>query len=164
VAPRRRRPRPLDGRDLADVTLAYIPRNVDVDDEVAAGLLHSMLAFLAFLDDVGDLSGQPFGDLAGACRELLVPCLERAGARAHWGPTKRLTAAMAADGVDLGDQLAVRAWIDGFNALSIAERDAVLGPLPRSRPRVTAAGRRTQPAARSRTKRRSARAARRRNR
>jgi hypothetical protein len=35
--------------------------------------------------------------------------------------------AMIADGVDMLDQEAVQAWIDGFNARPFEERDALLG-------------------------------------
>lgn len=34
---------------------------------------------------------------------------------------------MIADGVDMLDQEAVQAWIDGFNARPFEERDALLG-------------------------------------
>ena len=44
------------------------------------------------------------------------------------GPAAAIAAAMRADGVTLGDEGEMQAWIDRFNALSRDERDAVLGP------------------------------------
>jgi hypothetical protein len=47
----------------------------------------------------------------------------------EFSPTKRLVNAMLADGVDIKDSAAMQRWVDGFNAGSIEDRDAILGPL-----------------------------------
>lgn len=48
----------------------------------------------------------------------------------RFGPAKAIAHAMMADGVDITDREAVRAWIDAFNARPPEDRDALLGPLP----------------------------------
>jgi hypothetical protein len=155
--------------DVAAFMLDHVPRTLDVDDELAAALVPGMTAFLTFLDVSGDLSGAPAPELCATCEALLEPCLETSEDRSSWGPAKRLTAAMAADGVDVGDELAAQDWITAFNAGPVAERDAVLGPLPPAGRRMRAAPlsqpERSSPPARTRkAKRKAARRARRRNR
>jgi hypothetical protein len=68
---------------------------------------------------------------------------------------------MDADGVDPTDERQVAGWIDEFNARPRAERDAILGPLP-APPRSSVGHEPNK--ARKKAKRRSTRAARRRNR
>jgi hypothetical protein len=150
--------------DVAELMLDHVPRKLDLDTETVAALVPGVTSFLTFLDASGDLSGVPVAELCATCEELLQPCLAVAGDESSWGPAKRLTAAMAADGVDLGDDAAVQAWIAAFNAGSVADRDAVLGPLPRVTPVARAAGQPARPVRPRKAKRKAARAARRRNR
>lgn len=46
----------------------------------------------------------------------------------NFGPAKAITSALLADGVDLGDQAAVNAWIARFNTRPQHEREQLLGP------------------------------------
>ena len=68
---------------------------------------------------------------------------------------------MLAEGVDLGDERAVAAWMDEFNARPRAERDRVLPRLAHAQP---AAGTRRRGGQDRRSKRKATRAARKRNR
>jgi hypothetical protein len=150
--------------DLAELMLDYVPRKLDVDEETAVALVPGVTAFLTFLDASGALSGAPLPELCATCEDLFEPCLEAAADPSGWGPAKRLTAAMAADGVEVTDEAAVQDWIAAFNAGSVADRDAVLGPLPRVAPAARASGRPARPPREKKAKRKAARAARRRNR
>lgn len=150
--------------DIAELMLEHVPRTLDLDAAAGGDLVLGVTAFLMFLDASGDLSGAPVAELCATCEELLGPCLDAAGDAAAWGPAKRLTAAMVADGVDLADEHAVQDWIADFNAGSVADRDAVLGPLPRVAPEPRGCARTAAPARARKARRRAARSARRRNR
>ena len=149
------------GEDIAGLMLDYLPHKVDIDEELSAGLVPSMLAFLDFLAAGETLTGEPLASLCDTCLELRAACLDRAADPASWGPAKLLSARMDADGVDPTDERQVAGWIDEFNARPRAERDAILGPLP-APPRSSVGHEPNK--ARKKAKRRSTRAARRRNR
>ncbi len=44
------------------------------------------------------------------------------------GPARAVLDAMSADGVELGDEKAMQAWLEDFNMLPVEERDRILGP------------------------------------
>ena len=147
--------------DLEEYLLDFFPRKLSADSDLVACTPDCVAAFLGFLDERELLTGDPLAELESACDELR-PAFERAAHdRRRWGPAKAITTEMLAEGVDLGDESAVAAWMDEFNARSRAERDRVLPRLADARP---APGARPRGGQDRRSKRKATRAARRRNR
>ena len=154
--------------DLAEFMLDYVPRKLPSDDETLAAAPGCLALFLHFLDDRGSLAGDPLGDLLAGVDRLSDQLGEAARDPGNWGMAKSLTSQMAAEGVDIGDQGALDAWMDDFNSRPFEERDRVLGPAldgmaPTPAPAVRPQ-RRGSTRAERRGKRKQARAARRRNR
>jgi hypothetical protein len=147
--------------DLEEYLLDHYPRKLSADDDLVACVPDCVGAFIRFLDERELLTGDTPAELESACRELR-PRFERAARdRRGWGPAKAITTEMLAEGVDLGDERAVSAWMDEFNARPRAERDQVLPGIAGARP-PAGAGRRDGRERRS--KRKATRAARKRNR
>ena len=154
--------------DLAEFMLDYAPRKLPSDDETLAAAPGCLALFLRFLDDRGSLAGDPLADLLAEVDRLSDQLGEAARDPGNWGMAKSLTSQMAAEGVDLGDQGALDAWMEDFNSRPFEERDRVLGPAldgMASTPAPPVSPQRRGPTkAERRGKRKQARAARRRNR
>jgi len=162
--------------ELEEFLLVWYPRNGDSRPEAVERLPDFMEVFLRFLADSGRLSGEPTDVLVSALARLRRPFEDAALDRSRWGIVKTLVMQMYAEGVDPGVAGAGDAWLEGFMARPWAERERVIGLAldearsdalpgyddaawePRSAPaRGATAGRR-------KARRRTAKAARRRNR
>jgi hypothetical protein len=150
--------------DLDEYLLGYFPRKVSADHELVADTPACVVAFLTMLDDHGALQGPPL-QVLGAHVEAMNARFRRAAEdRRRWGPAKSAMMAMLAEGVDPDDPGAVADWIDAVNARPgllgpEASQWASGGPRPHYGPCHG-----TPSAARAKQQRKTARAARRRNR
>lgn len=153
--------------DLAEYLLDHFPRKVSSDEELIAVTPDVIAALMHHLEADDLLAGDSAAGLAACCERLRPEFERRAHDRSYWGPAKALCAQMEDEGVELGDQDALDAWLADFNSRPRAERDRVLGRMPveapsgEARKHASAGGtaHRTR-----RAKRKNARAARRRNR
>jgi hypothetical protein len=150
--------------ELDEYLLDYFPRKVSADDELVADAPTCVVAFLTMLDDHGALQGAPLEALCAHLQAATEAFRRAASDRRRWGPAKSAVMGMVADGVDPEDPAAVKAWIAGQDT-----RADPSGPGPRRlAPTGATSPARSQPRGRApagaRAKRKSARAARRRNR
>ena len=145
--------------DVEEYLLDHYPRKLSADDDLIACTPECVAAFLGFLEERDLLTGDAPAELESACRRLGPRFEWAARDRRRWGPAKAITTQMLAEGVDLGDERAVAAWMDEWGARPRAERDRVLSSLPRNQPAA-----RRRDGRERRTKRKATRAARRRNR
>lgn len=146
--------------DLSELYLELYPAKVMVDPDELDDVLEEARAFVTFLADTGLLD--PDSDPADVLLEHLgrIESTFRAhmtdASRFSFG--KRMWTKALSEGVDLGDQRAVDAFIAQFNARPRAEREAVLGrTLPSRQPaggRVTPRGTQPRPSSAKRRKRR----------
>lgn len=149
--------------DLGEYLLDYFPRKVSADHELVVDTPSCVVAFLRMLDDHGALQGQSM-DALGAHVEAVTEAFRGAAEDRHrWGPAKSTVMTMLEGGVDPDDPDAVREWI--VNAQPPVSEGhpgqwTAAGPRPHDGPRRVG---RTSSAARAK-QRKSARAARRRNR
>ncbi len=152
--------------DLDEYLLDYFPRKVCADDELVRDAPGCVVAFLTMLDDHDALDGASLRSL-GAHVETITEQFRRAVSdRRRWDPAKSAMTAMLDDGVDPEDEDAVAEWIDAGNAggdlWGAGPRRRSEGAAPThdgSRGGGRAAGRRARA-----KQRKTARAARRRNR
>jgi hypothetical protein len=115
--------------DVEELLLRIYPRTITVLDPAdTEDTVPALRDFLAYLADRGEL---PQGGARVLERELdrVAPRFAEAVMDpANWGMARSIVQAMAADGVDLGDQSAVDRWIVGYNArVGIDDRHGV-GP------------------------------------
>jgi hypothetical protein len=143
--------------DLHEFLLDWYPRKGYCDDESLAAVPGSIVAFLAFLDELDRLSGDPLATLIASVEQLRAPFERAARDPRNWGPAKAMVMRMRAEGVDPAEPGALEAWVAGFNARPFEERDRVLAPsLPRPAPRSVQrrkAQRRTTKTSRKRNRR-----------
>jgi hypothetical protein len=119
---------PWSDEELDAFLLSYVPRKVMTRDDDRLRIPGSLARLFAFLGERGHLV-QPLADkLARRAAALAETFAQRADDRTRQGPSGALLAAMAAEGVDIGDADAMQAWIAAFNARPFEERDAILGP------------------------------------
>ncbi len=145
--------------DLSELYLELYPAKVMVEPDELDEVIDEARAFIGFLAETGLLD--PDSDPP----EVLLEHLGRIEGtfRAHMTDQsrfsfgKRMWTKAVSEGVDLGDERAVDAFIARFNARPRAEREAVLGPTLSSR--QPTGGRVTAPATppRSSAKRRKRR-------
>jgi hypothetical protein len=122
------RPADLGPGDLEELLLRVYPRRITVLDRADTGdTIPAVRDFLAYLDESGGMA-------EGATRELereldgIVPRFADAVMDpANWGTARSFVQAMAAEGVDLGDQAAVDRWIAAYNA-RVDPVGGMLGP------------------------------------
>ncbi len=110
----------------------WLPRKVTIPDDAISQVAPQVAAFFAFLDATARLGprSDPASRLVALTESLGADLEARIRDRSNWGPGKALAAAMEADGVEIGDQDAMDAWVHDFNSRTFAEREAVLGPAP----------------------------------
>lgn len=111
--------------DLRELLLEWFPRKVTTDDQLIEVAADAVTHFLRFLAEEDLLDAPvPLTSLEAAV-ERLRPRFERACRDPRrWGAAKALMAEMTADGVDLHDEHAVDAWIEGYNARPFERRTA----------------------------------------
>jgi hypothetical protein len=122
------RPADLGPGDLEEVLLRIYPRKVTVFDRAdTEDTIPAVRDFLAYLTGSGEMT-------EGTARELKRE-LDRIAPRfadavmdpANWGMARSIVQAMAADGVEMGDQAAVDRWIATYNT-RVDPADAVFDP------------------------------------
>jgi hypothetical protein len=110
------RPADLGPGDLEEVLLRVYPRKITVFDRAdTEDTIPAVRDFLAYLAGSGEMT-------EGAARELERE-LDRVAPRfadavmdpENWGMARSIVQAMAADGVEMGDQAAVDRWIATYN-------------------------------------------------
>jgi hypothetical protein len=141
--------------DVEEFLLDWYPRKGGAGGPVETVPDH-VIAFLRFLADGGRLDGDDLESLEDAVNLLRRRFESAARDPRNWSPAKALVMQMRAEGVDPMDEASVARWTADFNARPFEQRDRVLGP---SLPRPASRG--TQ---RRKAQRRSAKAARKRNR
>jgi hypothetical protein len=140
--------------ELEEFLLDWVPRKVSLAGEEAARFPEAAADALRFLGATGRLDEERAEALAVRAARLQGEFVAAMADPALAGPARRLFEAMAAEGVEAGDPLAMQAWLDDFNARPFEERDRILGPAlePRS-PRPRAKGKKRK--AQKRTRRRN---------
>jgi hypothetical protein len=111
------RPADLSEHDLAELLLRVYPRKVVVDSRAEAeDTVRVLHAFLAYLADSGAMREPSARSLARELDKIAPRFADAVMDPANWGPGRMFAQSMAADGVDIGDQDAVRRYIDTYNA------------------------------------------------
>jgi hypothetical protein len=128
--------RDLDGHltrwrtgDLDAVLLELFPAKVIVEDADLDDIVPDTATFVRFLADTGLLdpaSDQP-AELYARIERIGRRFQRRMADRRRYKPGKRFWLAAAEAGVALDDDQAIEAFIEEFNALPRAQREAVLG-------------------------------------
>lgn len=113
--------------ELDEFLLDWVPRNVSLDDEEIATFPESVADAFRFLGATGRLDAAEADELGERARSLRTELAEAMADPVLGGPARALLDAMRADGVEVGDPDAVRAWLDDFNARAFEERDGILG-------------------------------------
>jgi hypothetical protein len=116
--------------DVHEILLGLYPAKVMLDaadwHEVSTGFA----AFLRFLKREIPGHDPPLESLAELTERLSPQFFAAMGDESNWSFGKRMWATASAEGVDLADQASMERFIADFNERSLAERDAILGPLP----------------------------------
>jgi hypothetical protein len=123
--------------ELDEFLLDWVPRKVSLDDDEVDEFPGAVADAFLFLGATGRMAGGEAAELSTRALGHGARFIEAMGDPARVGPAGAIIAAMRADGVEVGDEEAVQAWIDEFNARTRDERDAVLGsalPAPATRP------------------------------
>jgi len=130
-------------RDIADFLLDWCPRKLSVAQKECHRLPVALGAFLEFLDGAGlrDATTGPLAAVLHAIEALTPDYVEAMGDSSQFGMAKTLFGAAAAQGVDLGDEEALQAWMADFNARPVEERrrllpGSALGLRPPARPQL----------------------------
>jgi hypothetical protein len=115
-------------RDVAEFLLDWCPRKLSVPQAECHRLPVALGAFLEFLDAEGlrDASAGPLVAVLGAIEALAPDYVEAMGDPSQFGMAKALFGAAAADGVNLGDDDGLQAWMADFNARPEDERKRLL--------------------------------------
>ena len=116
------------GAELEEFMLDWVPRKVTLGDEDAAGFPDHVAEVFGFLAETGRLepaTAVALGAWARGHRDTFAAAMADPALR---GPARAVFDAMSADGVELGDEKAMQAWLEDFNMLPVEERDRILGP------------------------------------
>jgi hypothetical protein len=106
--------------------LDFLPRKAALDTGQIRAMPGVLRRWVGFALERRGLE-QRWIDETQAAIERFTPAFRRAVTdESSFGPTKAITNAMLADGIDLLDEEAVQAWIDAFNARPFEERDDFL--------------------------------------
>ena len=131
--------------DLDDVYLELHPAKVIVDDDDLADVLDEAKTFIGFLNETGllDPDSEPAGVLIDHLDTIEERFRHNMADASRYSFGKRMWMTAQSEGVHLDDRASVDAFITDFNSRPLAQRDAILGPGLRPRPRAT--GRFTPP-------------------
>lgn len=119
-------PQRLDHGWLLDFLLGFVPRKVDVDPAEAERYPQAVGDAIEALARLDVLPAPRAEALARLAHSVTGEFVERATDPGNFGLAKSMVMAMAADGVQLGDEAQMNAWIDRFNGLPFAERDRLI--------------------------------------
>lgn len=111
-----------DGRPLrwspaaAEILLVdWLPRKVAHEPEWFAQVPGVLAAMVRFAARRSGLDERFVAETLEAVERYGAPLADAAGDPERWGPAKGLVMRMRAEGVDLGDEDAVREWVEEFN-------------------------------------------------
>lgn len=108
--------------ELGEYLLDFVPRKVGIEDSHVELFPEAVAEVFRFLAESGRLEAEAAEDLGKGALEVTDRFVAAARNPRNFGLAKAMTAAMLDDGVDVADEAAVYAWIDGFNALPGEER------------------------------------------
>ncbi|HEY3648590.1 MAG TPA: hypothetical protein VGL33_11515 [Streptosporangiaceae bacterium] len=117
-------PADLAAGDLRELLLQIYPRKItafDADD--TEDTIPAVRDFLAYLAERGEIPESTARALERELDEVAPRFTEAMMDPANWGMAGSLVHAMAAEGVDLGDQAAVNRWISHYNAHLAGDSD-----------------------------------------
>lgn len=114
--------------ELDEFLLDWVPRVVSLADEETDTFPQAVADVFAFLGETGRLSERQATALAARVQREAGRFAEAIANPAAGGPASALVAAMKAEGVEIGDEEAMQAWLQDFNARPYEERDRILGP------------------------------------
>jgi hypothetical protein len=140
--------------DLDEVYLELHPAKVIVEEEDLGSVLVEAKAFMTFLAETGllDEDSDNLDELVEHLEHIERRFMRHMADPARYSFGKRLVLAAASEGIEPGDEDALRSFMDTFNARPRAERDALFGPRASGRSLGTAGGRITAPGTRPRPK------------
>lgn len=122
------RPADLSQGDLEELLLRIYPRKITVlDPQDTENTIPAIRDFLAYLAERGEM---PAGRARALERELdrIAPRFTKAVMDpSNWGMARSLVQAMAADGVDVGDQADMDRWMAAYNT-RLDPAGGVFGP------------------------------------
>lgn len=107
--------------------LDYLPRKVSLSDAEVEAVPVVLEAFVRYALAKRGLEQRFVDETASAVHDFTPAFREAMSDGSTFGPAKRLTQALRADGVDLLDQDAVDAWMKAFDARSDDERRDFFG-------------------------------------
>lgn len=119
-------PEELAPGDLRHLLLDVYPQTVVTSGEEAVAV-PTARHLLDYLDSTGRLPGRTLRRLRDELDEVEPLFPGAVGDPARWGPARRLTEAMVADGVDVTDAVALQGWISDFNHSPARERYEMTG-------------------------------------
>ena len=110
------RPADLGPGDLEELLLDVYPRKITVLDRAdTEDTIPAVRDFLAYLGESGQLAEGAAGQLERELDRIAPRFADAVMDPSNWGMARSIVQAMAADGVDMGDQAAMDRWIAAYN-------------------------------------------------
>ena len=110
-------PADLGRGDLEELLLHVYPRKITVLDRAdAEDTIPAVRDFLAYLAESGEMTAGAVRQLERELDKIAPRFADAVMDPSNWGTARSFVQAMAADGVDMGDQAAIDRWIAAFNA------------------------------------------------
>jgi hypothetical protein len=119
-------PQELSGGDLRHLLLDVYPQTVLTSGADAAAV-PTARCLLEFLDATNRLPARTLQHLKRELDDVEPLFAGAVDDPSRWGPARRLTEAMVADGVDVSDAVALQGWISDFNDSPAQERYELTG-------------------------------------
>ena len=110
------RPADLGPGDLEELLLRVYPRKITVLDRAdTEDTIPAIRDFLAYLGESGEMAEGTARKLERELDRIAPRFADAVMDPSNWGMARSFVQAMAADGVDMGDQAAVDRWIAAYN-------------------------------------------------
>src|SRR5260370_42702822 len=110
------RPADLGQGDLEELLLDVYPRKITVLDRAdTEDTIPPVRDFLTYLGESGQLAEGAAGQLERELDRIAPRFADAVMDPSNWGMARSIVQAMAADGVDMGDQAAMDRWIAAYN-------------------------------------------------
>ncbi len=111
------RPADLGQGDLEELLLRIYPRKITVLDRAdTEDTIPAVRDFLAYLAESGEMAEAAVRKLERELDRIAPRFADAVMDPANWGMARSFVQAMAADGVEMGDQAAIDRWIAAYNA------------------------------------------------
>ncbi len=114
--------------DVVEVLFSTFPAKIMWEPDELAELPDAAAEFLRFLADRFPLMADEYEALAEGVACSAAQFVSVMSDENNWGLGKRMWSTAEAEGVALGDQASMDAWMEEFNQRPRFERDQVLGP------------------------------------